>query len=95
MKRRAGILLYGPPGTGKTLLAKVRCGVVQQRWDMGWGRHDRIACRDESKHPYNTQAVATECGLAFLSVKGPELLDMYIGESERNVRAVFAQVGVP
>lgn len=38
------------------------------------------------------KAVATECGLAFLSVKGPELLDMYIGESERNVRAVFAQV---
>lgn len=38
------------------------------------------------------KAVATECGLSFLSVKGPELLDMYIGESERNVRAVFAQV---
>ncbi len=38
------------------------------------------------------KAVATECGLAFLSVKGPELLDMYIGESERNVRNVFAQV---
>jgi len=26
-----------------------------------------------------------------LSIKGPELLDMYIGESERNVRTVFAQ----
>ena len=38
------------------------------------------------------KAVATECGLTFLSVKGPELLDMYIGESEKNVRAVFAQV---
>jgi SpoVK/Ycf46/Vps4 family AAA+-type ATPase len=35
------------------------------------------------------KAVATECGLAFLSVKGPELLNMYVGESERNVRAVF------
>jgi len=37
------------------------------------------------------KAVATECQMTFLSVKGPELLDMYIGESEKNVRAVFAQ----
>ncbi|KAG5189897.1 P-loop containing nucleoside triphosphate hydrolase protein [Tribonema minus] len=37
------------------------------------------------------KAVATECGLAFFSVKGPELLDMYVGESERNVREVFRQ----
>jgi peroxin-6 len=37
------------------------------------------------------KAVATECGLAFFSVKGPELLDMYVGESERNVREIFAQ----
>jgi len=35
------------------------------------------------------KAVATECRLPFLSVKGPELLDMYIGESERKVREVF------
>jgi len=28
--------------------------------------------------------------MAFLSVKGPELLDVYVGESERNVRQVFA-----
>ena len=30
-------------------------------------------------------------GMNFLSVKGPELLDMYIGESERKVREVFAR----
>ena len=35
------------------------------------------------------KAVATECALNFVSVKGPELLNMYVGESERNVRAVF------
>ena len=29
------------------------------------------------------KAVATECALNFLSVKGPELINMYIGESER------------
>ncbi|KAJ3662141.1 hypothetical protein Zmor_006500 [Zophobas morio] len=35
------------------------------------------------------KAVATECGLCFLSVKGPELLNMYVGQSEQNVREVF------
>ncbi|KAL4092872.1 hypothetical protein PRIC1_011862 [Phytophthora ramorum] len=37
------------------------------------------------------KAIATECNLNFLSVKGPELLNMYIGESEKNVRQVFAK----
>jgi peroxin-6 len=36
------------------------------------------------------KAVATECQLPFLSVKGPELLGSYVGESEANVRHVFA-----
>jgi len=35
------------------------------------------------------KAVATECALSFLSVKGPELVDPYVGESERKVRAIF------
>jgi SpoVK/Ycf46/Vps4 family AAA+-type ATPase len=35
------------------------------------------------------KAIATECSLNFLSVKGPELLNMYIGESEKNVRELF------
>jgi peroxin-6 len=35
------------------------------------------------------KAVATECAVRFLSVKGPELVNMYVGESERNVREVF------
>ncbi|KAK2068998.1 hypothetical protein P8C59_003608 [Phyllachora maydis] len=37
------------------------------------------------------KAVATEYGLNFFSVKGPELLNMYIGESEANVRRLFAR----
>ena len=37
------------------------------------------------------KAVACESGLNFISVKGPELLNMYVGESERNVREVFAR----
>ncbi|EEB07875.1 peroxin-6 [Schizosaccharomyces japonicus yFS275] len=35
------------------------------------------------------KAVASELSLNFLSIKGPELLSMYIGESERNIRRVF------
>ncbi|KAJ3286485.1 peroxisomal assembly protein [Rhizoclosmatium sp. JEL0117] len=37
------------------------------------------------------KAVATTFSLNFLSVKGPELLNMYIGESEANVRRIFTQ----
>ncbi|THH28835.1 hypothetical protein EUX98_g5355 [Antrodiella citrinella] len=34
-------------------------------------------------------AVAKECGLNFISVKGPELLNKYIGASEQSVRELF------
>lgn len=37
------------------------------------------------------KAVATECSVNFLSVKGPELINMYVGESERQVREVFVR----
>ncbi|KAG0638431.1 P-loop containing nucleoside triphosphate hydrolase protein [Tuber brumale] len=35
------------------------------------------------------KALATEAGLNFIAVKGPELFNMYLGESERAVREVF------
>ncbi|KAI9345328.1 P-loop containing nucleoside triphosphate hydrolase protein [Obelidium mucronatum] len=34
-------------------------------------------------------AVAKECGLNFISVKGPEILNKYIGESEKSIRDLF------
>ena len=37
------------------------------------------------------KAVATEVNCNFLSVKGPELINMYVGESERLIREVFAK----
>ncbi|KAF8588870.1 AAA-domain-containing protein [Ramaria rubella] len=42
-------------------------------------------------------AVAKECGLNFISVKGPELLNKYIGASEKSVRDLFdrASAGKP
>ncbi|XP_029170437.1 nuclear valosin-containing protein-like [Nylanderia fulva] len=35
------------------------------------------------------KAIANEAGINFISVKGPELLNMYVGESERAVRQCF------
>jgi transitional endoplasmic reticulum ATPase len=35
------------------------------------------------------KAVACECQANFLSIKGPELLTMWVGESESNVRDIF------
>ncbi len=35
------------------------------------------------------KAISNECGVNFLSVKGPELLDMYVGQTETNVRNLF------
>ena len=35
------------------------------------------------------KAVAHECGVNFISIKGPELLSKWVGESERTVREVF------
>src|SRR5437762_14358804 len=42
-------------------------------------------------------AVAAECGLNFISVKGPEILNKYIGASEKSVRDLFerAQAAKP
>lgn len=37
------------------------------------------------------KAIANECGANFISIKGPELLTAYIGESEANVRELFAK----
>ena len=37
------------------------------------------------------KALATESNLNFLSVKGPELLSMYVGESERAIRDLFSR----
>ena len=38
---------------------------------------------------YLAQATANELGLNFFSVKGPELLNKYIGASEQAVREIF------
>ncbi|EPS95567.1 hypothetical protein FOMPIDRAFT_1043545 [Fomitopsis schrenkii] len=37
------------------------------------------------------RACATESGVNFLAVKGPELLNKYVGESERAIREIFSK----
>eukprot|EP00826_Nyctotherus_ovalis_P018190 TRINITY_DN15425_c0_g1_i3.p2 TRINITY_DN15425_c0_g1~~TRINITY_DN15425_c0_g1_i3.p2 ORF type:complete len:226 (-),score=45.15 TRINITY_DN15425_c0_g1_i3:232-909(-) len=37
------------------------------------------------------KAVAHDWAFTFISVKGPELLNMYVGESEKNIREIFAK----
>lgn len=37
------------------------------------------------------KALATESGLNFLAIKGPEIFDKYVGESERKIRDIFAK----
>lgn len=38
---------------------------------------------------YLASAIAKEFNINFISVKGPELLNKYIGASEQNVRELF------
>ena len=40
------------------------------------------------------KAIANECQANFISVKGPEMLTMWFGESEANVREIFDKVGI-
>lgn len=35
------------------------------------------------------KAIATECGTNFINIKGPELLNPYVGESENLIKKVF------
>lgn len=37
------------------------------------------------------KAVASECGANFIGIKGPQLLNKYVGEAERAVRQLFAR----
>lgn len=75
-----GFLLYGPPGCGKTLIGQAAAGSLSKLVsESGPGRGQK----DDGRAPIT--------GGAFLHVKGPEILNMWLGESERMVRDLFAQ----
>jgi proteasome-associated ATPase len=75
-----GFLLYGPPGCGKTLIGQAAAASLS-----------KLVSEADQADGASVSGKAPVTSGTFLHVKGPEILNMWLGESERMVRDLFAQ----
>merc|ERR1712060_923943 len=62
---------------------------IYAKFGPGSGRRGAGHWRTGNDATNEAKAIASECAANFISIKGPELLTMWFGESEANVRGVF------